>query len=1062
MRVVDRPFTLGPRQDFDRALTPEGAVFRVQDGRKISETTWGKRHGYASALRTVTGFSAPITGAPQAVGELAGRDVLVADGRAYMRDRRDISLWQESGRASAFKPRKTHWVRYNDTEGSVYQYDIAAAGGLIVVAYTYFDTVLASQLEIQVFDLSGVRVFGRRLADYYGVKLVVIGNDVIMCAIDGTGFSIDAFYWDSGARTLTNPAPVGAVAGSGFGFDVCINPLNELLVVSARTNTTIRLERYTSVGGFSSIANQTVNTGIAAGFLKPTVFANAAAIWVSYRAASTGTAYRFTVTSSVPGVVSGPTSYGADASEAAFCQRDATSVWMMWRSVQAGPPLRYAVYVGACATDGTISGAMNVQHMQLASQPHDGSLEGFRVWMHTDNGKGNADDALNAAWTVQRKYSLETCTVHTDRVVLRPELVPDERSRFDVGGDLLLAGQGPCLPHLARLVVDGKSRYYQASLVPLRGRALDNFSGFGGDSSALVVYEYEKLDYVQLATAGNAGAMLGGHVQELLSSHIEYHPTFNSAGARFGFENGFVRGPAILLVTQSGAGTLPPGLYQACAVYEYIDADGRRHRSAPSNIVSWTVTGAADDGATLTISAFSAFEREVSTTAHQTAVHVYCTGPDGAIFYRVTSNEKAPAAYSIFYNVDFAVLNEPNPAAEILYTVGDVLPNQPAPAHRFGCVAGNRLALGGLFDPRIGEISKFFRPNEPAQFTRAEPFRFVLPEAMTAISYLDGQVVAFSENGIYLVNATSPPNDQGFPALPTPDRLPTDVGALLDTPVIELPAGLVFQSRRGLYLLPRGFGPPKYLSGPMKEDMWGFRVLTYAHVIHEAFPYPVQDADRDFGEHLVYFGVGVSNVEKVLVLDADTLQWVSTDVLHSGSVAHVKAMGTWAGRAVIARETIAANEDLVVEADGYLDTWSTVLNPSPRFRIETGEVRPFGMMGRGAVANARLLVEFREKCSVQMTTIHDGRYSQSYTQPRIEMGTASSPDTKGDRVAIDFKPRAKSSDINSVAYEIEVGLTTAIGGGDELVDSEGVLIHGLGLLVDPVPGMQGLPGNKRA
>jgi hypothetical protein len=90
---------------------------------------------------------------------------------------------------------------------------------------------------------------------------------------------------------------------------------------------------------------------------------------------------------------------------------------------------------------------------------------------------------------------------------------------------------------------------------------------------------------------------------------------------------------------------------------------------------------------------------------------------------------------------------------------------------------------------------------------------------------------------------------------------------------------------------------------------------------------------------------------------------------------------------------------------------------------------------------------------------HNGKYSQAYAQTRIELGAT---DTAGDRVALDFKPRAGSTDLNSIAYEIEVGLPAAEGGGDELVDSEGVLIHGLGLMVESVHGMSGLAGNKRS
>jgi hypothetical protein len=1065
VRVVDRPFVQGPRQDLDRAVTPEGAVFRVQDGRLRNGIAWGKRNGYGTAGILASLTSTAITGTPQAIGEIAGRDVIVSNWRAYMRPRRDSSGgWQESGRASAFKPRRIHWVHYDDAAGSVYQFNVEACSDgvryFVTVAYAFVDASNVHNVDFIVLDaLTGIQVLHHRFSGHTQPRLVRFGNDITLIVVDDDDGKIYGYRYLVALGLLSTATHLETLpAAAGYGIDACAMG-NELLLVSSTTNTNLRVSSFPSTGAFA--LNGAQNVTVTAGLLSAKIFALAGVgAWVSYFNAGDGGSSTFTLSTSLV-VTGGPTSYGA-VSEAVFCQRTANTVWMLWRET-ALSPLRYALGVGALnASNGQLlSPALKVHHMQLASRPADGSAEGFRAWMHTDNNVSDADDSLNTAWGVQRKYSLETCTVHSgDRVVLRPELIPDERAHIDLGSidfgsPPLESGQG-WLPEVTSIVIDGKTRYYQACMVPLRTRlnGVTEEAVFSVDSSALVLYEYDELDTVQLAYAGNAPVLVGGHLQELPSDRITaYLPT------SIGFENGFVRDLAILKVTQAGSGALAPGLYQACAVAEYIDSDGRRHRSAPSNVASWTVTGSSNNSATLTIAAYSAFEREVSSAAKQTAVHVYCTGPDGAVFYRITDNNFAPRAYSGNYNVDFLVFGPPDSASEILYTVGNVLPNQPAPAHRFGCVAGNRLVLGGLFDPRVGEISKYFRPNQPAEFTRAPEFRFVLPEAMTGVSYLDGQIVAFSETGIYLVNATSPPNDQGFPAMPTPDRLPTDVGCLPDSPIVELPAGLVFQSHRGLYLLPRGFGLPKYLSGPVKEDLLGCRVLTYAHVCHDATPYPVFAGDRDEGQHLVYFGVGTTDVQKVLVLDADTLQWVSMDVLHTSGVNHVKVMGSWAGRAVIARTTVTGGNGVAVEADGHLDSWATALAPSPRFRIETGEIRPFGMMGRGTVLNARLLTEYREECSVTVRVTHNGKYSQTYTQARLELGAT---DTKGDRVALDFKPRGGSTDLNSIAYEIEVGFPAAEGGGDELVESEGVLIHGLGLMVESVQGMGGLAGNKRS
>lgn len=1057
MKIIDRPFLQGPRQDVDRAFTPEGAVFRVRDGRMRSGGAWGKRHGYTAIDQSVTDFSETIESEPSAIGEFAGRSVLVSDGRVFTRD---DGAFQESGRASRFLPRAIHWVHFNDTGGNAYAWSLAAAGGVLFVAFTFVDGAGTYQTDVQGIDQSGNRVFAQRLSGTWQPRLLAIGSTLfVFVAVRSSGvirgYALDASA-PLAAGGLGSPTTVGTLAATTlYAFDVCTFGSN-ILLAHATASGTLRVRSLSQA--FATLDTEDVT--IAAGTTKPTIYYNAAINIIHVGVLVSGNSYSATLSGTTLAVIAGPTQYGSGVtSEPWFTDRGNSSTWMIFREANSSP-LRYATRVAVVDGSNSIVEDHRVHHMQPACRPFNGNAGlgsgAVDMWLHTDNNIGDEDDLTQSAWGFQRRYGLYSLSMHlgsVDRIVLHPELVPDERAHFEIGQTIGATNEGPWLSEVATI----GARHYMAALTPIRTTSADGVRI--DEACALVIYEWEDNNRHAVLPAAGAGVVLGGHLQEVLSHRLEYSPNIGFAPTKRGTENGFMRAPAILAVSQSGTGTLTAGVYQICSVFEYVDADGRRHRSAPSNVVTATVTGTSDDAIAITVASYSAFEREIASTAHATALHVYATQADGEIFHRVSSDNVVTAAYSSNYNLSFTLSADPDPAAEILYTDGGVWPIQPAPSHRFGCLAGDRLVLGGLFDARIIEVSRFMRPQQPAEFTRASPFRAVLPEDCTALGHLDGQIVAFSERGIYLIDAGALPNDQGFPGLPTPIPLPTDVGALEGTPVIQIPAGLVFQSRRGIYLLPRGFGPPRYLSGPVKEDL-GSRKVLGAALIH----YAADGAGRELSSHCLYFGVGDEEtdlVDWILVLDVDSLQWIARDKPHGGATPRPRVLGAWNGRCVLARSEAFGGDETLVQEDpeSFLDEWATLADPSPLLEITTGEIRPFGFAGRGKVHKVRVFGEFASDCTVRLSTSPDGRYSAEYEQPSVLLGDI---ETIGDRVQADFTPRPSGCEVNSVSYTVQVWLARDENGDDVLADEEGALIHGLALAVEPMPGdMKGIPVSKR-
>jgi len=1070
VRIYEFPFTADARQDADRAFTPDGSLFRIRDGRARSVGAWGKRHGYSTVDRTGLIVDEPIQGAPTAIGEFAGREALAAGDRVYTRI--PHGLWQENGRTPRFRPRRTHWIHFNDANNRpVEHWDLAAAGSIWVVVFSYVTHDGRYRVAVHAFDSYGNRVFAETLGgvsaplELEQCRAIACGGNVIITAVNRDLFIVMA--WTFNVATLTLPeapdATLGPIATFRSGYDISEFGAGNFLSAVHTADGVLRVENLTA----AFVVQDFENVTIAPGFARPSIYGvEGVGIWGSVVVCTTFggvySSYSLTRTVTLDGG-SGPTAYGTAglSSESAFVYSFASGgthyAWQIWRERSADAE-QYSINSRFLALSGAVSGpVIPINHMQMGSLPFDGSINGYRAWMHTDNGQVvSVDNELSAAWAFQRKQSLETVDLMVGaRPVLHPELTSDERSHFDVGPVVARGGglpglhsEGPWLPHVASI----GSVSYHAAVVPIRTQEAKGRRPV--EAWALVVYEYEPAESHSMLPAAGGGVVLNGHMQEVASSRIDERwdaSDFTETLAPRGVENGFIRHPAILKLTPYlpgstlDSGSLSSGFYQACVTYEYIDIDGRRHVSTPSNVVTFTILDTdVNRKAVLWIATYSAFERDLVHSAHETVVHVWCTAAGGETFYRVSRDQNTDPAYSDDPFLYFEIEVDPNIFGEILYTDGGIFSIQPAPSSRFGCVAGDRLALGGLFDPRVIEVSRFFRPQQPPEFTRAPPFRAVLPEPCTGLGFLDGQIVAFSERSIYLIDASNLPSDQGVPGLPTPVQVPTDVGCVPDTPVIQLPAGLVYQSRRGVFLLPRGFGPPQYLSGQVKEDLGTRRVRSAALVHYSASSALIE---REYSAHYLYLGVVASDViDYLLVLNLETMRFESRDIVHGGPAIKARVIGAWSGRCVLARNPIALEIDLVQESPtSFLDGWAEEGDITPRFVLSTGAIRPFGFASRGRFQMVRVIGQFVTPALVTLTTYPDGRGSTQYTQPSIDLtGTA------GDRFEIDFTPRPDGTEVNSCQYDLEI-----------VADSEGVLIHGLAFLVEPVPAFKGLPLARR-
>jgi hypothetical protein len=273
------------------------------------------------------------------------------------------------------------------------------------------------------------------------------------------------------------------------------------------------------------------------------------------------------------------------------------------------------------------------------------------------------------------------------------------------------------------------------------------------------------------------------------------------------FENGFLHSPEILQVLTTGdASGLPVGTYQYAAVYEYTDANGQIHRSAPSEFVSVTLGGTGFVNLKLRTYGVP------STIADKTRITVYRTAVNQTVLYQLNNTFKDntltllndTTQESVFTGNDKIqdTIIAQNP---ILYTAGGVLPNDAVSAPI--ALSQHKGRLVAITDQSSNiYYSKTHFSGEPIAFNAEEFFQteeFGGPD--TAVHSLDDKLVTFKADRLYVVYGDGPADTGKGQGFSDPQSIISPVGCPYPKSIIDIPNGLIFKSRnQGFWLMDRG------------------------------------------------------------------------------------------------------------------------------------------------------------------------------------------------------------------------------------------------------------------
>lgn len=285
-------------------------------------------------------------------------------------------------------------------------------------------------------------------------------------------------------------------------------------------------------------------------------------------------------------------------------------------------------------------------------------------------------------------------------------------------------------------------------------------------------------------------------------------------------EHNFLQVPISPIVTRTGAGLIPDNTtYYYATVYEWQDAAGQTHESAPSQATTFLLASGVG-ASTLSIKLPTL---KLTFRKSQIYIAVYRSN-DGLNFYRckntgIGSNiQNNTATDFITYSDNIASLLD----QKLLYTSGGEVPNIASPACNYISAYKKRLISIPSEDSNTWWYSKDIVPastgsiGTPAAFS---PF-FVdsVDEkggALTGAIQMDDKLILFKKTGIFVLQGDGPTNSGAQNDFSPAQLIATDTGCISGGSLVVTPVGVMYSSGKGIYLLDRSL-TVQYIGAPVE------------------------------------------------------------------------------------------------------------------------------------------------------------------------------------------------------------------------------------------------------
>lgn len=269
-------------------------------------------------------------------------------------------------------------------------------------------------------------------------------------------------------------------------------------------------------------------------------------------------------------------------------------------------------------------------------------------------------------------------------------------------------------------------------------------------------------------------------------------------------EHGFLQYPWAISASASVGGTLTLlATYGYAVTYEWMDALGHVHRSAPGFLNGSTITlTGSQRTVTLAIPTLRCSQKT------NVQITVWRTLANGSVYFQVNNFNNFGSLFND-KNADRAgwidtLADTDIQAAPRLYTTGGVLANGapnpigPLVVHR------NRIFAVDSTNPLVVQYTQQVISPAPAEWS---PFNVMNVDprggATTALGSLDDKLIAFKMNRIFVIYGQGPDSTGGQNDFTDTLPVTTDTGCDSPKSVVNVPDGIMFHSPKGFYLLNR-------------------------------------------------------------------------------------------------------------------------------------------------------------------------------------------------------------------------------------------------------------------
>jgi hypothetical protein len=268
-------------------------------------------------------------------------------------------------------------------------------------------------------------------------------------------------------------------------------------------------------------------------------------------------------------------------------------------------------------------------------------------------------------------------------------------------------------------------------------------------------------------------------------------------------EHGFHFFPENLSFSDLGAasGTTTGGTYAVRCTYQYTDGNGLLHESAPSP--TQTVTLAAGHAASIFAPNLPfSFKPNIGEVESISLAFYVAPVNTSSLFYRIGTTSGFAGNTTPSVSV-FNLTADPDTTQPILYATGGILENDCPPAISSVLAHKNRL-WGTSSEDNFVAFTKEFQSGEGVAFSDA--FRIPLESEgglPRALGSLDDRLIILKADRLYYIVGEGPLATGQQWDYPEPIRIPSTVGTVYPTSVVETPSGLIFKSAKGWMLLTR-------------------------------------------------------------------------------------------------------------------------------------------------------------------------------------------------------------------------------------------------------------------